>query len=388
MMHLRFRPSPHHPNAALVAALSELSDYEELLGESFRADAFAKAAAALKATPDEVTSSAQLDALELPFLGSTSSIRKEHIPEFLSTGSMARLRAHREAPGRAAALHLSRLPYVTRQAALAWAAAGHRTPADVWAAHTAGSLVPPLASAWLRMAMQHGDELRLPLSAADRAPLLAEVSAAAAAFPGGGLILEATGGVARGREVSHDLDILLTHLSREGGERGALEAIVRALSASPAVARDAGGSPVLLASLARSHGAVAAASAAAATDGSSAARANKAMLLIKLVGQPLRHIDILAVPRSELAACRLGWAGSQLFVRMLHLHARNSLGLKLSNSALSGTDDSFVVARDGRRVPRGHIGTEYVQAEMFPRDELELFRLLRLPWRPASDRDA
>ena len=61
-MHLRFRASPHHPNAALVAALTELSDYEELLGESFRSDAFAKAAAALKAT-EEVASAAQLDAL-------------------------------------------------------------------------------------------------------------------------------------------------------------------------------------------------------------------------------------------------------------------------------------------------------------------------------------
>jgi hypothetical protein len=51
-LHLRFRLQ--HPNVALVAALSELAEYEELFGEVLSADAFHRAAAVLKATPGDV----------------------------------------------------------------------------------------------------------------------------------------------------------------------------------------------------------------------------------------------------------------------------------------------------------------------------------------------
>jgi hypothetical protein len=51
-LHLRFRLV--HPNAALVSALSEMAEYEEQFGEVLSADAFRRAAAVLKATPNDI----------------------------------------------------------------------------------------------------------------------------------------------------------------------------------------------------------------------------------------------------------------------------------------------------------------------------------------------
>jgi DNA polymerase lambda len=410
-LHLRFLVT--HPNAALVTALSELADYEELFGEARSADAFHRAAATLKATPADIRTSADLEACAPPFVG--GKLKERYLPEFWARGTLARLEAHRAQPERVAARALARLPYVGAALASKWAAQGLRTPAEVWAAHTARTLAPPLATAWQRLSLEHADELLAEIRAEDQAPLVDAVRAAAAAVSVGGAPLQValTGGAARGKPASHDLDFLITH-PVEGAEAGKLEAMLRVLAASPAVERDDAGRPRMLVGLSADMSALAvggkpakqragksggwadaaprlwsADAAGADAEEADAGRlpANKALLLVKFVGLPMRHLDLLCVPRHQHACWLLGWTGSREMERLLRAHAKQR-GLKLSNTALSSADGAQLLTRDGRRVAAAEAATQYVAAGAYPRDERELWRMLGLPWRPPAERNA
>jgi DNA polymerase/3'-5' exonuclease PolX len=353
-----------------------------------------------------------LAAAHLPFIG--AKLRERYLPEFWRRGTFARLEAHRDNAERVAALRLARLPYVGARMAAAWAAAGLRTPEAVQAAHAAGTLVPPLSTEWQRMAVAHARELLAEIKTADAAPLMAAVRTAASAVSGGALRVELTGGAARGKGASHDLDFLITH-DVDGAEAGCLEAMLRALAASPDVERDERGQPRMLVGLSADASALAPGGSGGktssgrrgatgdamprlwrvdASDGDAADAAhgrpyaNKALVFIKLRGLPLRHLDLLMVPRHQHAFWRLGWTGSRELERMLRQHVKHELRLKLSNTALTTQDGADVVTADGRRVPAAAAATQYVAARTWPATEAEVWRMIGLPWRPPEDRNA
>jgi DNA polymerase/3'-5' exonuclease PolX len=351
-----------------------------------------------------------LAAANLPFIG--GKLRERYLPEFWRSATFARLEAHRDKPERVAALRLARLPYISARMAAAWAAAGLRTPEAVQAAHAEGTLVPPLSSEWQRLSVAHARELLADIKAEDAAPLVAAVRAAAAEVSGGALSVALTGGAARGKGASHDLDFLMTH-DVDGAEAGMLEAMLRALAASPDVERDEQGQPRMLVGLSADASALAPGGGKASggrrsatadamprlwrmdasdADAADAAHgrpyANKALIFIKLRGLPLRHLDLLMVPRHQHAFWRLGSTGSRELERMLRQHVKHELRLKLSNTALTTQDGSEIVTADGRRVPAAAAATQYVAAGAWPATEEEVWRMIGLPWRPPEDRNA
>jgi hypothetical protein len=138
-LHLRFRTD--HPNKALVAALTELSEYEALFGEIKSADTFRRQAALLKATPRDITSAADLAELDPPYVGTKA--RERYIPAFLATGVLDRLERFKRDPAQVAERELLRLPYIGTKLAKAWAAHGCACAACLrrwlqWSQRTAG----------------------------------------------------------------------------------------------------------------------------------------------------------------------------------------------------------------------------------------------------------
>ncbi len=126
---------------------------------------------------------------------------------------------------------------------------------------------------------------------------------------------------------------------------------------------------------------------------------------MQLKGQPLRHLDVLMVPRSEHAFWVAGWVGSTQLRRLLASHAHalrtpEGLMLKINHrelrDALDGEADKTYrgkrVTRLGHRnhplVRRERVQRDYIQARMYPETEAEVWAMLELPWRPFEDRNA
>ena len=406
LLWLRFKVQ--HRNAGLVAALRELAVFESLNKEKQKSsDAFHWAAAALMATPGDVTSVSQLDEWDPPFIGE-GKIKSHYIPEWLLAGKIQRLEQHRNDPVKVATLHLGRLPYVTRAMAKAWAEQGFTSFSAVWAAHERGTLQPPLDTDWLRLAVSHGDELSSPMSSGDCQPLmefvLDKLKAACPSDLQDGLRWTRVGGASRGKPTSHDLDLLATH-EVEGTDRGMVNNIMRLIAASDALERDAvTGKPclqVMLSSPSESPGggsAFAGASAAAIRQddhgqwrcgtGDDKQDAFKAQMLVKLKGMPLRQVDVLVVPRSQFAFYVLAWTGSREIEKLLKRHAENALNLKLGTRSLYARDDTFVVAADGTHIPMANKQLDYVEARRWPREEVDIWPMLGIPYRPPCDRNA
>ena len=368
-----------------------------------------------------------LAACTLPFIG--EGLKTKYIPQFLATGKIERLERHLCNPEEVAARMLARLPFVSMSDAKAWARAGLQTHAAVWAAHEAGTLRPPLQNEWEKLGMKHAQELLTDMRSEDQAPLVDVVRAAAvAAAPAGSppeLVL--VGGAARGKPASHDLDLLITH-PREGAERGMLERMLEHIAQSDEIERDEDGKLCLVVALsadvtARSTGGVtrgvggkkkdvalhmrpwnpeealkakqAAAAAGAHTDeeedgdeAPSRAVANKALVMLKLRGLPLRRVDILVVPRHQFAYWVLGWTGSRELERLLRGHVHNTLKLKLNNTALVTQDDGELITRTGGRVPVARAVADYVQAKAYCEQERDIWDLIGVPWRPFEERNA
>jgi hypothetical protein len=119
-LHLRFRLD--HPNKALVAALTELSEYEALFGDVKSADTFRRQAAMLKATPRDIVCVADIATFDPPYVGTKA--RERYIPSFLATGVLERLERFKRDPTKVAERNILRLPYIGTKLAKAWAAHG------------------------------------------------------------------------------------------------------------------------------------------------------------------------------------------------------------------------------------------------------------------------
>jgi DNA polymerase/3'-5' exonuclease PolX len=429
LLHLRFKV--RHPNTKLVSILTELADYEDLFGANRRSTIFYKIAAALKATPCDITGPAQLDEWDLPFLGRDSDTRNSYIPEILRTGRLERLEKLKRDPRRRAVMFFNSLPYVTSTVAKEWANQGLTSFTEVWERHLKGELYPPLKGEWVKLAVEHWADVLSPMTMEDHAPLLDLVNAAmqhACGVQDGGncLRFQLVGGRSRGKETTHDLDILCTH-ETEGAERGTVEKMVHYMAASDAVERDATGKPLMAIMLSRSsktisthdrgfgaemclwkdgklvgpsadgeEAAFVASQDSAENPDTPPAPANKALILIKLKGQKLRHMDVLVMPRSEWAYWVLGWTGSRELEKLLKRHAEHSMrkdlgGLRLGSSGLRTREDPtprFIIAADGEPIPLARMQQDYVDAKRYPREEKDVWDLLGLPWRAPEDRNA
>jgi hypothetical protein len=138
--------------------------------------------------------------------------------------------------------------------------------------------------------------------------------------------------------------------------------------------------------------------------------ANKALMLVKLKGQPLRHIDLLMVPRSELAMWMSGWVGSKELRKLVNKHAQTLVctsdpnplqRFKLNHRLLrdlrilpNGQPDPSYVAKRVTRlgvnaplVAEEDVPRVFIGQEMYPREESEVWQMLQLPYRPFSDRN-
>ena len=398
-------------------------------------------------------SASELKALDPPFIG--EKMRDEYMRQFFQTGTFARLEAHRHDSDKVAARRLSRLPYVGGPAALAWVTAKLDTGAKVLAADEAGTLKKTghhVANDYARLALEYADELLTDIRTEDHAPLMAAVAAAVtAAVPiaegGSGAAsrpeITLVGGSHRGKEACHDLDILVV-LPRDGAAHaGTLMRALRALADDENVERDANGAPRLVAGLAidasvaqsvagaaqlddrdvfidaddepdsprkasrdKGHGGTKNAKALKiwrggdGTDDPDLRQANKALILVKMRGLPMRHVDLLVVPYHQRAFWLLGWTGSREFERILRGYVKKELGtlllgpqgagvkLKLTNTALGTEDDSAVVNKHGALIPAGRLQDDYIGQAAYPETEQELFALLRLPYREPNERNA
>ncbi len=424
--------------------------------EDFRsAESFRRAAAALKALPRDVRSASELKALDPPFIG--DKMRTVYLAQLWERGTMQRLEAHRT-PAKLAARRLARLPYVGGPAAVAWVQAGFDTGAKVLAAKADGTLKSltghHVANDYARLALEWADELLQDIRTEDHAPLMAAVAAAVtAAVPiaegGSGAAsrpeITLVGGSHRGKEACHDLDILVV-LPRDGAAHaGTLMRALRALADDENVERDANGAPRLVAGLAidasvaqsvagaaqlddrdvfidaddepdsprkasrdKGHGGTKNAKALkiwrsggdGIVDDPDLRQANKALILVKMRGLPMRHVDLLVVPYHQRAFWLLGWTGSREFERILRGYVKNELGtlllgpqgagvkLKLTNTALGTEDDTAVVNKHGALIPAGRLQDDYIGQAAYPETEQELFALLRLPYREPNERNA
>ena len=423
-LHLRFRVQ--HPNVELVKCLLELADYEELFGSEhakMSSTTFAKVAGMLRATPRDILTIDDLAEFDMPYIDASGKTATTYIPQFLRTGRIERLENHRGEPMRVAARSLSKLPYVGPQLAKKWAAAGWHSAEEVMRnlpADERSKLSP-----WQVLLLSHASDILSDIDAAGRAPLEALMTAAArAAEPSGALTWQLVGGSARGKQGGHDLDFLFSHTA-PGGEQGKLERLLRFIADSPLVERDEGGVPklcVCLSSANLSEG---------ASDGGANARgfasgnvwvpgqgwdkfatADKALMLLKLRGQPLRHLDVLMVPKHEVAMMVCGWVGSRELRKLMNKHAKNVLRCSTAPDPLQYFKLNAQHLRDMRLRPDGEpdltyqsrlvtrlgvdaplvaaqdVARDYIGKELYPREEREIWEMLRLPWRPMSDRNA
>ena len=415
-LHLRYPVI--HPNKRLVAAIQELADFEELFGTDHAhqsAKTFNRVAAMLKATVRDICTVEDLHAFDPPFIQGKSA--EVYIPQYLNTGEIERLQIHRRQPKRVAALRLSKLPYVGPTLAKHWADRGWLTPEEVLLKMPASE--QEKLTQWQKLVLQHSDDLLSDISVEERLPLVKLVEdAMAAADPTGGLNWRFVGGTARGKSGGHDLDFMLSHQAH-GGEAGHLERMLNHIAASDAVEHMAVCLSYGSAGDSAGDGGVNARGFSAGnmwsqgqTFGSADKDANKALCLIKLKGRKMRHIDLLMVPKSDLAFWISAWIGSRELRRLLSLHARTlhcrgpdahpQLQFKLNQMCLYGfhvtsdgqMDPSYLPRRvtrlgvDAPLVPETHVEEEYVAKKMYPVEEREVWDLLQLPWRPFCDRNA
>ena len=63
------------------------------------------------------------------------------------------------------------------------------------------------------------------------------------------------------------------------------------------------------------------------------------------------------------------------------------LNLKLGSRSLYARDDTFVVAADGTHIPMVLKQRDYVEAKRWPREEVDIWPMIGLPYRPPCDRN-
>jgi hypothetical protein len=323
------------------------------------------------------------------------------------------------------------------QTALRWAAAGARTFDDIRAADAADTLAPPLppGRSLQRLAVQHAEQARIhamlsdtrvalsdtrtradamrfhlasqltvPVPREEWAPIRAGCEAAIRAADATAEV-HIAGGYGRGRATPFDLDFLISP-AREGNEVGLSSKLLASLSARPEVewvghqhhaAPAPGGALAALRTEAHRARKLDAAGQGGEPAGgvvSNIDMHDKLFLLLKLRDAPLRRVDFIVSARSQWAFCVLGWAGSRRFERFLRLWASDTRApaLRLNSHCAfnrAGGVTTTIAALSGKAVPLERAQEEYIDAGDWPRAEREVFeRVLALPYRPPTDRDA
>lgn len=407
-LRLRYRAAHPH-NRALVAAFQALYDLEvaQAGGNPERlnaAEAFSRAATVLKAAPAPLRDEEDVSDANLPYIGEKVA---RLAGEFLETGTMQRLEQLRSSARTVAIAELMRVPWVGAVAAMAWAADGARSAADVRAMDAAGTLLPPLPAgrALQRVAIEHAEELSVAVPREDWAPVRAVCEQVIAAVDPSAVV-HLAGGYGRGRAACHDLDIVIAP-REEGAELGLMPRLIAALRAHASVEwlecqhhapPELGALAALRTEAHRARKKQAAGQSGEVAGGvtSNIDLHDKSFLLLKLRGQPVRRVDFILSARSQFAFCVLGWAGSRRFERFLRLWAADvrEPALRLNSHAAFLRDAPGVpriaTLQAGRSVPLDRAQEDYIQAGgTWPTSERQLFEdLLGLPYRPAEDRDA
>ena len=378
--------------------------------------AFAKIAALLRSLPFHVTCETQL--LGWPGFATESGKCYGFAKDFLSKGAVERDKACLDDAAVAAKRAFMALPWVGVTTASEWVEDGLRSIPDVVAALRAGKLrglrtceaAETLALATLAEDGEAGQAAArergrcmleavlscpdpswctTPIGESECAAMTSAVASAATAAHGG-LRVVMVGGRARGSAAAaHDLDLLVTHDTDEGAVAGdCLERLLAALRGDPRVAqlvcvksgvgptRDAG--PLSIVKDWAHTGGVTQVGAANIDQN------RKAFCLLRLreggggcggggsgsgggCARALRRVDIVLVPRSQLAFAQLGWTGTRQFLRWMRRWAagervaderpatRHRL-FKLSNHALFVDERSqpggrvHVLTRTGKKV--------------------------------------
>ena len=98
---------------------------------------------------------------------------------------------------------------------------------------------------------------------------------------------------------------------------------------------------------------------------------------------------------SRILTCTCSAVRCSTDPRPLQYFKLNSLHLRDMRLRPDGQPDpsyrSKLVTRlgvDAPLVPMQDAARDYIAAEMYPREEREMWEMLRLPWRPMSDRNA
>jgi DNA polymerase (family X) len=201
-------------NAEVAAALNEIADLLDLLGERFKPEAYRRAARSIESLPEGLEAFAGRDGLRsIPGVGEAIA---EKVGELLRTGSLAYLdRLRSEVPS--GVLDLMRLPGVgPKTARRFWKELGIAGPAELAGAIDAGRLVGVRGFAERKIGqLRAATRTVSPPAASGRLPLeeawpLAQaIVGALRAVP---TVHEAAiaGSFRRGRETVGDLDILVT----------------------------------------------------------------------------------------------------------------------------------------------------------------------------------
>ncbi|XP_077398666.1 DNA-directed DNA/RNA polymerase mu isoform X2 [Vanacampus margaritifer] len=328
------RTTLDHRNAVFTEALSLLAENAELSEDGGRAVAFRRAAATLKAFPEQVTDARQLRGC--PCLGRHSL---GVIQDILENGTSREVEATRRSERFQALKLLTGIFGVGTKTAAQWFREGIRNLPQLLQSGCA-------LNGAQRAGVAHYDDLTQDVTKAE-ADVVGRIveEAVGAELPGARVVL--VGGFRRGKPSGHDVDFLITH-PQEGREEGLIPKVVARLEA-----RD------FLLYHKSSRNSYAEANVAPARPARPARPASsmdhfERCLSIWKVPTPEPHshrddaaprrgecrrwraarVDLVVCPFSQFAFALLGWTGSKLFERELRRWAAHRKDMSLSSHAL------------------------------------------------------
>lgn len=339
--------NPH--NAILIDALSLLAECAELSEEDGRAVAFRRAAAVLKALPEEVTSTTQLRGL--PCLGG-HSLRV--IKDILENGASSEVEATKQSERFKALKVLTGIFGVGARTAERWIRDGILTLQQL---QDSG----PTLNRAQRAGLEHYDDLSRPVTRED-ADAIGEIveRAVRSVLPGAQMTL--IGGFRRGKLTGHDVDFLITH-PEEGSEVGLAPKVVTWLE-----------SQGFLLYQKTTRNSYLESEDGPARPASNMDRFERCFSIFKLRNPPETQsdpsaerrpwravrVDLVVSPISQFAFALLGWTGSKLFERELRRWAAHERSMSLSSHALYDNAQSRYLRATSEEEIFAHLGLDFI----------------------------